>query len=73
MDATYGTSRPADPPMGTWLASLPPTYGDAARPKIEDFRERWVRFLDDVKEWIERVGEELGQPLPSYFERPQRL
>jgi len=32
-----------------------------------------VRFLDDVKEWIERVGEELGQPLPSYFERPQRL
>jgi len=59
--------------MGTWLASLPPTYGDAARPKIEDFRERWVRFLDDVKEWIERVGEELGQPLPSYFERPQRL
>jgi hypothetical protein len=73
MDAKLGITRPADPSLGTWFETLPPTFPEAARPKIKDFRERWVRFLDDTTQWIDRVGEELGQPLPSYFERPQEL
>jgi hypothetical protein len=73
IDSDLGLSSQPDPPLGDWLASLPPTYPEAARPKIKDFRERWVRLLDDTTQWIDRVGEELNQPLPSHFERPQEL
>ncbi len=57
----------------TWIESLPPNYRENAERQIEDFRERWAGFLDNTKQWIEKVGELFGTQLPSWFERPQKL
>lgn len=56
-----------------WIESLPPMYRENTERQIEDFRERWVGFLDDVKKWIEKTNDTFGVKMPSYFERPQKL
>lgn len=57
----------------TWVESLPPNYREDTERQIEDFRERWAGFLDNTKQWFEKVGELFGTQLPSWFERPQKL
>ncbi|PYU53186.1 MAG: hypothetical protein DMG48_02845 [Acidobacteria bacterium] len=61
------------PELGTWIASLPLGHQESAGREIEDSRERWVRFLDDMKQWLERVNESFGASLPVWFERPHKL
>jgi len=61
------------PELGPWLASLPLGHQDSAGRQIEDSRERWVRFLDDMKQWLEEVNQSFGANLPVWFERPHKL
>lgn len=43
-----GETNPLQKPkLGTWLESLPAHFQGTAERQIEDFRERWVGFLDD--------------------------
>ena len=65
--------NPAKPNFGVWLASLPKYYRANTERQIEDFRERWVGFLDDIHQWLERVNESFDVALPTYFDRPQKL
>jgi hypothetical protein len=73
VDSSRGTSQPANPSHGTWLASLPTHYQESVERRIEEFREVWVVFLDDMKKWLEHVNETFGVSLSTYFERPQKL
>jgi hypothetical protein len=42
--------------------------------EIEDFRSRWVRFLEDFQQFLEKVNSELGyRALDVYFVHPQKL
>lgn len=61
------------PDAVTWIESLPVNYQESVGRQIEDFRERWAGFLDDMKQWLEKTGESFGPALPVYFERPQKL
>lgn len=61
------------PEAVTWIESLAPMYRENTERQIEDFRERWVGFLDDVKKWVEKMNDTFGVKMPSYFERPQKL
>jgi hypothetical protein len=71
--------RPASTPglaqdtIVTWIEILPESNQENAARQIEDFRERWVGFLDDAKQWFEKTGESFTSTVPSYFERPQKL
>lgn len=56
-----------------WIESLSEGYRANTERQIEDFRERWVSFLDDMKEWLERTNESFGVSLPVYFDRPHKL
>jgi hypothetical protein len=73
LHAALGNANPANPNLGPWLYSLPLSYQENAGRQIEDFRERWASFLDDMKQWLESVNESFGVGLPKYFERPQKL
>jgi len=53
--------------------SLPVNHQGIVGRQIEDFRERWAGFLDDMKKWLEKTSESFGAQLPVYFERPQKL
>ncbi len=64
---------PANPNRGAWLASLSEQNRAYVERQIEDFRERWAGFLDDMRQWLERVNESFGANLSTYFERPQKL
>jgi len=55
------------------LYSLPLHYRESATGQIEDFRERWSKFLDDLVEWLEGINEAFGANLNIYFERPKKL
>jgi len=61
------------PELGSWIASLPLAHQDNAGRQIEDSRERWVRFLDDMRQWLEEVNGSFGVKLPVWFDRPQKL
>jgi len=61
------------PDTVTWIESLPVNHQGIVGRQIEDFRERWAGFLDDMKKWLEKTSESFGVALPSYFERPQKL
>jgi hypothetical protein len=73
IDPDLGMPRHTNPGLGSWLSSLPPHYQDGVGRQIEDFRERWARFLDDMKGWLESINESFGASLSTYFERPQKL
>lgn len=60
------------------FVGLPAQMRDYHEKAIEDFRERWVRFLDDLKEFVDRLNVEFKyepyhQAIQSYFERPKKL
>jgi hypothetical protein len=61
------------PDAVTWVESLPVNHQGIVGRQIEDFRERWAGFLDDMKKWLEKTSDAFGTPLPTYFERPQKL
>jgi len=73
VDSSLGISRPANPSHGPWLSSLPEHYQEPVGRQIEEFRERWAAFLDDMTKWLERVNDRFGASLSTYFERPQKL
>jgi hypothetical protein len=73
VDSDLGTTRPANPSLGPWLSTLPPHYQESVGRQIEEFRERWAGFLDDMTKWLERVNDIFGTNLSTYFERPQKL
>ena len=56
---------------------LPQGWREDDEPDIEDFRERWVQFLDRLQEFLERVNSEMKydplEALTTYFERPRKL
>ncbi|VVB53006.1 Uncharacterised protein [uncultured archaeon] len=68
-----GTANPSNPKLGPWLYSLPPHYRESAEAQIEDFRERWASFQDDMKKWMVGINESFGTTLHTYFERPKKL
>lgn len=62
---------------GQRLAQLPPHSQQHSEDGVEDFRERWVRFLDDFKEFLEKANNDLGyepfhEAISTYFERPKK-
>jgi len=61
------------PDAVSWIESLPVNHQGIVERQIEDFRERWAGFLDDMKKWLEKSGELFSAALPTYFERPQKL
>ncbi len=73
VDRLTGHSTPSNPSLGPWLASLPTHYQEPAGRQIEEFRERWAGFLDDMTKWLERINDTFGTSLSTYFERPQKL
>lgn len=73
LHTAMGTANPENPKLGPWLASLPQSHQPDVERRIEDFRERWVSFLDDMKQWLERVSEMFGVGVPVYIERPHKL
>lgn len=53
-------------------------YRERVEQEIEGFRERWVRFLDDFKEFLDKANNDLQydpyhEALGTYFERPAKL
>ncbi len=73
LHAVTGTANAASPNLGPWLNSLPALHQAAADRQIEDFRERWVGFLDDFRQWLENINESFGVGLHVYIERPHKL
>lgn len=59
------------------LTKLPENYRLDAERKIEDFRDRWVRFLDDFQQFLEKLNNDFGygpsEGFRAYFDRPQKL
>lgn len=60
------------------LDQLPTGHRQHYADQIEDFRERWVRFLDDFKEFLDKANNDLGydpyhEAFGTYFERPGKL
>lgn len=67
--------RLKDNPRFTQLAPNDKQYREGA---IEDFRERWVRFLDDLTEFVAARNNDFAyepyhQAIPAFFERPKTL
>lgn len=59
---------------GNWPPQLSEASRKDAERKIEDFRERWVRFSDDFSGFLEKLSHEWNDPgIPSFFERPEKL
>src|SRR5579859_941234 len=73
LHTALGTADPANPSLGPWIASLPLGSQESAEGQIEGFRERWVSFLDDMKQWLEGMNESFGVQLPDWFDRPHKL
>jgi hypothetical protein len=75
------TQSPIDAPAGDaekpkprcWIESLPEMRRDDIQMRIEDFRERWVVFLDDAQEFFEQIRESFADHLGTYLERPKKL
>lgn len=60
--------------LGPWLTSLAPHQQSQAEAQIEDFRERWASYLDDLQPFLEKLNESLcGGSVPAYLERPKKL
>ncbi len=60
------------------FAGLAPQDKQYREGAIEDFRERWVRFLDDFKQFLDTANNDFAyepyhQAIPSYFERPKKF
>lgn len=60
------------------FAALPVQNKAPLQEGIEDFRERWVKLLDDLKQFVDTANRELryGPPhdaMNAYFERPKKL
>jgi hypothetical protein len=68
-----GTADAANPKLGPWLNGLPLSHQADAERRIEDFRERWVGFIDDFRQWLESISESFGVGVPIYIERPHKL
>jgi hypothetical protein len=63
---------------GQLLVQLPAHSKQHYEEGIEDFRERWVGFLDDFKEFLEKANNDLGyepyhEAIRTYFERPKKF
>ncbi len=62
------------PKFVPWLASLPEQHRTSVEKQIEDFRERWVSYLDDLILFLEKLKDSLGSSrIDVYFERPSKL
>jgi hypothetical protein len=68
-----GNTDPGNPNQSNWLLSLPLQYQENAVRQIEDFRERWAKFLDELTQWLERLNETFTTNLSTWLERPQKL
>lgn len=63
---------------GQLLAQLPAHSKQHYEEGIEDFRERWVGFLDAFKEFLEKANNDIGyepyhEAISTYFERPKKF
>lgn len=59
------------------LQQLTPENRKYREEAIEEFRDRWVKFLDDFKEFVDTANGDLGyeayhEALAASFERPKR-
>ncbi len=59
------------------LGQLQPHAKDSYQEKMKQFRERWVRFLDDLKEFFDKTNHDLRydyrEAIGTYFEYPKAL
>jgi hypothetical protein len=60
------------------LAQLPAHSKQHYEEGIEDSRERWVGFLDNCKEFLEKANNDFGyepyhEAISTYFERPKKF
>lgn len=60
------------------LTQLTPEMRKHPEGAIEDFRERWARFLDDLTEFVAARNNDFGyepyhEAMHAYFERPKKL
>ncbi|MCI0626503.1 MAG: hypothetical protein L0387_33455 [Acidobacteria bacterium] len=70
---TWAPVTGTDTTRDVWLMTLPEYQREDAQRRIEDFRERWVSFLDDFRDWCEKMRKVFDPNLGAYFERPQKL
>jgi len=59
------------------LGQLQPHAKESYQEKMKQFRERWVRFLDDFKEFLDKTNHALqydhSEAISTYFEYPKVL
>ena len=60
------------------FCDLPAATKQYQERRIEDFRERWASFLDNLKEFVERLNgefkyEDYHQAIQAYFDRPKKF
>ena len=59
------------------LAQLQPHARDHYQERTKQFRERWVRFLDDFKEYLDKTNHDFRydhrEAISTYFEYPKPL
>jgi hypothetical protein len=60
------------------LGQLPPHAREQYQERMKQFRERWVRFLGDLKEFLDKTNHDLRyddyrQAIGTYFEYPKTL
>jgi len=59
------------------IAQLQPHAREHYQERTKQFRERWVRFLDDLKEFLDKTNHELRydhhEAIGTYFEYPKPL
>jgi len=70
------TTSNLTPELKSWLSSLPEHHRTSVEAQIEDFRERWVSYLDDLVPFLDRLHDSLGTSssrIESYFERPSKV
>ena len=59
------------------FGQLQPSARQPHEERMKEFRERWVRFIDDFKEFIDKTNHDLRydprKAIGTYFERPKVL
>jgi hypothetical protein len=59
------------------FGQLQPSARQPHEERMKEFRERWVRFIDDFKEFIDKTNHDLRyeprKAIGTYFERPKAL
>jgi hypothetical protein len=61
------------PAPGPWLESHTQVNRINLEKQIEDFRERWVSYLDTLQPFLENIQHHLGPEVRTFLDRPKKL